>query len=167
MGLNSDIGLCIALFVVAFNVAAALVAWALFTILRLSLGVVCLAFVALARLVFGSCCWRIAVSAWLISAAIVRGLWLVFAIFAMLFALFRPVLHILLLVALPSVLLFLVFVCRLVTVVAATIFGRVVFAWALFSVVFGCLSELFGQGQLLYFVAQEFFDLLEIVGIVF
>ena len=85
----------------------------------------------------------------------------------MLFALFRPVLHILLLVALPSVLLFLVFVCRLVTVVAATIFGRVVFAWALFSVVFGCLSELFGQRQLLHFVAQEFFDLLEIVGIVF
>ena len=85
----------------------------------------------------------------------------------MLFALFRPVLCFLLLVALSPVLLFLVLVCRLVAVVAATILGRVVFARTFLCVVFGRLSECFGQGQLLHLVAQEFFDLLEIVGIVF
>ena len=85
----------------------------------------------------------------------------------MLFALFRPVLRFLLLVALSPVLLFLVLVCRLVAVVAATILGRVVFPRMLLCIVFGCLSEHFGQGQLLHFVAQEFFDLLKIVGIVF
>ena len=85
----------------------------------------------------------------------------------MLFALFRPVLRFLLLVALSPVLLFLVLVCRLVAVVAATILGRVVFARTLLCVVLGRLSERFGQGQLLHLAAQEFFDLLKIVDIVF